>query len=156
MTPAILISSVQFSLSVVSDSLRPHALQHTRPPCPSPTPGVYSNLCPLSQWWHPTISSSIVPFSSCPQSFPASGSFQMCQFFTSGGQRIGVSALASVLPKNTQDWSLERTGWISLHPRVRNTCFSQQRKFSLNLDLLWTIFWNQCLSVKSGLCARVH
>ena len=82
--------------------------------------------------------------------------FSNSQLFAWGGRSIGVSALASVLPKNTQDWSLERTGWISLHPRVRNTCFSQQRKFSLNLDLLWTIFWNQCLSVKSGLCARVH
>ena len=86
------ISSVQFSSSVVSDSLRPHRLQHARPPCPSPNPGEYPNSCPLSQWCHPTISSSVIPFSSCPQSFPASGSFQMSQLFTSGGQSIGVSA----------------------------------------------------------------
>ena len=86
-----LACSVQFSCSVVSDSLRPHEPQHTRPPCPSPTPGVHPNPCPLSRWCHPTISSSAIPFSSCPQSFPASGSFQMSQLFTSGGQRIGVS-----------------------------------------------------------------
>ena len=115
--------SVQFSGSVVSDSLWPHGLQHARPPCPSPTRGVYSNSCPLSQWCHPTISSSVVPFSSCLQSFPASGSFQISQFFASGGQSIGVSAAASVLPMNTQDWSpLGWTGWISLlskgHRRV--------------------------------------
>ena len=91
-------SSVQFSCSVMSDSLRPHGLQHARPPCPSPTPGVYPNSCPLSQWCHPTISSSVVPFSSCPQSFPASGSFPMSQPFASGGQSIGVSASTSVLP----------------------------------------------------------
>ena len=93
-----------------SNSLWPHGLQHTRPPCPSSTHGVYSDSCPLSQWCHPTISSSVVPFSSCLQSFPASGSFQMCQFFTSSGQSIGVSALASVLPMNIQDWS--PLGWI--------------------------------------------
>ena len=110
----IQFSSVQFSHSFVSDSLRPHGQQHTRPPCPSPTPGVYSNSCPLSQWCHPTISSSVVPFSSCLQSFPASGSFQMRQFFTSGGQNIGVSTSASVLPMNIQDWfPLGWTGWIS-------------------------------------------
>ena len=97
-------SSVQFSRSVVSDSLRPHGLQHARPPCPSPTPGVYSNSCPLSWWCHPTISSSsVIPFSSCLQCFPASGSFQMSQLFTSGRQRIGVSASTSVLPMNIQD-----------------------------------------------------
>ena len=107
--------SVQFSRSVVSDSLWPHGLQYTRPPCPSPTPTVYSNSCPLSQWCHPTISSSVVPFSSCPQSLPASGYFPMSQLFAWGGQSIGVSALASVLPMNTQDWSpLGWTGWISL------------------------------------------
>ena len=94
----------QFSLSVMSDSLSPHEPQHTRPPCPSPTPRVYSNSCPLSQWWHPAISSSVVPFSSHLQSFPASGYFQMNQFFTSGGQSIGVSASTSVLPMNIQDW----------------------------------------------------
>ena len=99
------LSSIQFSHSVVSDSLRSHESQHARPPCPSPTPGVYSNSCPLSWWCHRTISSSVIPFSSYPQSFPASGSFQMSQLFTSGGQSIGVSALASFLPKDTQDWS---------------------------------------------------
>ena len=99
-------SSVQFSHSVVSNSLWPHELQHARPPCPSPTPGVHPNQCPLSWWCHPTISSSIIPFSSCPQSFPASRSFQMSQLFASGGQSIGVSASTSVLPMNTQDWYL--------------------------------------------------
>ena len=94
----------QFSRSVVSGSLRPHEPQHARPPCPSPTPGVHPNPCLLSQWCHPTISSSVVPFSSCLQSFPASGSFQMSQLFASGGQRTGVSASTSVLPMNTQDW----------------------------------------------------
>ena len=102
-------ASVQFSRSVVSDSLRPHGLQHTRPPCPSPTSRVYPNSCPLSRWCHPTISSSVVPFSSCPQSFPASGSFPMSQLFASGGQSIGVSASTSVLPMNTQD--LSPLGW---------------------------------------------
>jgi len=107
---------VQFSCSVVSDSLRPHEPQHTRPPCPSPTPGVYPNSCSLSWWCHPAIiSSSVVPFSSCPQAFPASGSFPMSQLFTWGGQSIRVSASTSVLPVNTQDWSpLGWTGWISL------------------------------------------
>ena len=98
------ISSVQFSHSVVSDSLRPHGLQHARPPCPSPTPGVHPNSCPLSQWCHPTVSSSVIPVSSCLHSFPKSGSFPMSQFLTSGGQSIGVSASASVLPKIIQDW----------------------------------------------------
>ena len=109
-------SSVQFSCSVVSDSLRPHEPQHTRPPCPSPTPGVHPNPCSLSWWCHSAISSdSVIPFSSCPQSFPASGSFQMSQLFASGGQSTGVSASALVLPMNTQDWSpLGWTGWISL------------------------------------------
>ena len=102
-------SSVQFSHSVVSNSLRPHESQHTRPPCPSPTPGVHSNSCPSSRWCQPAISFSVVPFSSCPQSLPASGSFPMSQLFTWGGQSIGVSALASVLPTNTQDWS--PLGW---------------------------------------------
>ena len=94
-----------FSHSIMSDSLQPHELQHARPPCPPPSPGVYSNSCLLSQWCHPTILSSVVIFSSCIQSFPASGSFQMSQFSTSGGQSIGVSASASVLPMNIQDWS---------------------------------------------------
>ena len=110
-----IFSSVQVSLSVVSDSLQPHELQHARPPCPSPTPGVYSNSCPLSQWCHPTTSSSVVPFSFRLQSFPASGSFPMSQLFSWGGQSIGVSVSASILPMNTQDWSpLGWTGWISL------------------------------------------
>ena len=98
-------SSFQFSCWVVSDSLQPHELQHARPPCPSWTPRVYPNSCPSSRWCHPAISSSVVPFSSCPQSLPASGSFPMSQLFAWGGQSIGVSALASVLPVNTQDWS---------------------------------------------------
>ena len=118
-------SSVQFNLSVMSNSLRPHGLQHTRPPYPSPTPRVYSNSCPLSQWFHPAISSSVVPFSSHLQSFSASGSFQMSQFFTSGGQSIGVSASASVLPVNTQDWPpLGWTGWISLQSKGLSRVFS--------------------------------
>ena len=98
-------SSVQLSRSVVSDSLRPHESQHARPPCPLPTSGVYSNSCPSSRWCHPAISSSVIPFSSCPQSLPASGSFLMSQLFAWGGQSIGVSASASVLPMNTKDWS---------------------------------------------------
>ena len=101
----IQFSSVQFSCSVMFDSLRPHESQYTRPPCPSPTPGVHPNSSPLSRWCHPAISSSVVPFSSCPQSLPASESFPMSQLFASGGQSTGVSALASVLPMNTQDWS---------------------------------------------------
>ena len=118
-------SSVQFSHSVMSNSLQPHELQHTRPPCPSPTPGVYPNSCPLSRWYHPTISSSVVPFSSRLQSFPASGSFQMSQLFAWGGQSIGVSASTSVLPMNTQDWSpLGWTGWISLHSKGLSRVFS--------------------------------
>ena len=108
-------SSVQFSHSVVSDSFQPHELQHARPPCPSPTPGVYSNPCPSSWWCHPAIASSVIPFSSFPQPLPASRSFPMSQVFTWGGQSIGVSASASVLLMNTQDWSpLGWTGWISL------------------------------------------
>ena len=99
-----ILHSVQFSHSVVSDSLRPHGLQQARPPCPSPTPGAYSNSCPLSRWCHPTISWCVVPFSSHLQSFPASRSFQMSQFFTSGGQSVGASASASVLPMDIQDW----------------------------------------------------
>ena len=115
----------QFSRSVVSDSLRPHWLQHTRLPCPSKTPRVCSNSCPSSQRCHPAISSSVVPFSSCPQSLPASGSFPISQFFTSGGQSNGVSASASVLPMNTQDSSpLGWTGWISLQSRGLSRVFS--------------------------------
>ena len=112
------LSSVQFSRSVVSDSLQPHELQHARPPCPSPTPRVHPNSCPSSRWCHPAISSSVVPFSSCCQSLPASESFPMSQLFAWGGQSTGVSALAWVLPKNTQDWSpLEWTGWIFLQSK---------------------------------------
>ena len=119
------VGSVQFSHWVVSDSLWPHESQHGRPPCPSPTPGVHSDSHPSSQWYHPAISSSVVPFSSCPQSLPASGPFPMSQLFTSGGQSIGVTALASVLPKNTQDWSpLECTGWISLQSKGPSRVFS--------------------------------
>ena len=120
-----MLGSVQFSHLVVSDSLQPHEPQHPRPPCPSQTPGVYSNPCPLSQRCHPTISSSVVHFFSCSQSFPASGSFQMSLLFTSGGQSIGVSASTSVLPVNTQDWSpLGWTGWISLQSKGLSRVFS--------------------------------
>ena len=119
------ICSVQFSCSVVSDSLQPHVLQHARLPCPTPTPGAYSNSCPSSQWCHPTISSSVVPFSSYPQSLPASRSFQMSQFFTSGGQSIRVSASALVLPINNQDWPhLGWTGSISLQSKELSRVFS--------------------------------
>ena len=121
----IQFSSVQFSRSVMSDSLQPHEPQHARPPCPSPTPRVHPNPCPLSQWCHPTISSSVVPFCSCPQSFQASGSFPMSQLFAWGGQSNGVSASASVLPVNTQDWSpLGWTGWISLQSKGLSSVFS--------------------------------
>ena len=118
-------SSVQFSRSVVSDSLQPHEPQRARPPCPSPTPGVHPDPCPSSQWCHPTISSSVIPFFSCPQSFPAPGSFPMSQLFASGGQSIGASASTSVLPVNTQDWSpLGWTGWISLQSKGLSRVFS--------------------------------
>ena len=118
-------SSVQFSHSVVSDSLWPHESQHARPPCPSPTPGVHPNSCALSWWCHPGISSSVIPFSSCPKSFPASGSFPMSQLFAWGGQSIGVSASASVLPMNTQDWfPLGWTGLISLQSKGLSRVFS--------------------------------
>ena len=120
-------SSVHVSAvrSVVSDSLRPHESQHARPPCPSPTPGVYPNPRPSSQWCHPAISSSVITFSSCPQSLTASGSFPMSQLFPWGGQSTGVSALASVLPMNTQDWSpLGWTGWISLQSKGLSRAFS--------------------------------
>ena len=112
------LNSVQFSYSVMSNSMRPHGLQHARFPCPSPTPGACSNSCPSSWWCHQTISSSVIPFSSCLQSFPALGSFPMNQFFASGGQSIGVSGSASVLPMNIQDWfPLGWTGWISLQSK---------------------------------------
>ena len=127
-------SSVNFSRSVVSDSLWAHEPQYTRPLCPSPTPRVYPNPCPMCRWCHPTISSSVVPFSSSPQSFPASGSFQMNQLSTSGGWSIGVSASTSVPPMNTQDWSpLRWTGWISLQSKRLSRVFSnttvQKRQF---------------------------
>ena len=137
----VTISSVQFSLSVVSDSLWPHGQQHARPPCPSPTPGVYSNSGPLSQWFHPAISYSVVPFSSCLQSFPAPGSFQMSQFFTLVSQSTGISASASVLPMNIQDWfPLELTGWISLQSKelsrvFSNTTVQNHQFFSAQLSL---------------------
>ena len=134
-------SSVHFSPSVMSDSLRPHELQHSRPPCPSPAPGVYSNSCPLSWWCHPTISSCVIPFSSCLLSFPASGSFQMSQFFTLGGQNIAASASTSVLPMNTQDWSpLKWTSWISLQSKglsrvFSNTTVQKHQLFGTQLSL---------------------
>ena len=127
MNQLLLSSSVghQFSRSVVSDSLRPHELQHARRPCPSPTPRVYPNSCVSSRWCHPAISSSVVPFSSCPQSLPASGSFPMSQLFTWGGQSIGVSASTSVLPTHIQDWfPLVWTGWISLQSKGLSRVFS--------------------------------
>ena len=118
-------SSVQFSCSVMSDSLWPHEPQNARPLCPSPTPGVHPNPCPLSRWCRPIISSSVIPFSSCPQFFPTSGSFQMSQLFASGGQSIGVSASTSVLPMNTWDWSpLGWTGCISLQSKGLSRVFS--------------------------------
>ena len=119
------LSSVQFSCSILSNSLWSHEMQHTRPPCPSPTPRVHSNSCPLGWWCLPTISSSVIPFSPCPQSFPALGSFPMSKFFPSGGQTIGVSPSTSVPPKKTQDWSpLEGTGWISLQSKGLSRDFS--------------------------------
>ena len=124
----------------MSNFLQPHGLQHSRPPCSSPTPGVYPNSCPLSQWCHPTISSSVTPFPAYPQSFPASGSLQISQLFTSGGQSIGVSASASVLPMNTQDWSpLGWTSWISLQSKGRsrvssNTTVQKHQFFSAELS----------------------
>ena len=134
------IHSVQFSpfsSSVMSDSLRPHELQHARPPCPSPTPRVYPNSCPSSRWCHPAISSSVVPFSSCPQSLPASGSFPMSQLFAWGGQTVGVSASTSVLSVNTQDWSpLEWTGWISLQSMGHSRIISKRQFKSFSSSAL--------------------
>ena len=144
MTVNVYLKFSPVKLSSVAQScltLQPHGLQHTRPPCPSPTPGVYSNSCPLSQWCHPTISSSVIPFSSCPQSFPASESFQMSQFFASGGQSIGVSASTPDLPMNTQDWSpLGWTGWISLQSKglsrvFFNTTVQKHQFFGAQLSL---------------------
>ena len=144
----VILSSVQFSHSAISDSLQPHELQHARPPGPSPTPGVHPNPCPLSQWCHPTISSSVVPFSSCPKSFPASGSFQMSQLFTSGGQSIGVSASKSVLPMNTQDrFPLGLIGWISLQSKGLSRVFS-------NTTVQKHQFFGAQLSLKSN--SHIH
>ena len=138
----MIILVIQFSRSVVSDSLRPHGMLQARLPCPSPTPGACSNSCPLSQWWHPTISSSILPFSFCLQPFPASRSFPMSPFFTSGGQNTGVSASASVLPMNIQDWfPLILAGWISLQSKGLSTVFSntpvQKPTHGSNLNIHW-------------------
>ena len=125
--PSIKSNSVQLSHSVMCDSSRPHGLQHTRPACPSPIPRVYSNSCPSTRWCHPTISSSVIPFSPHLQSFPASGSFQMSQLFTSGGQSIGVLASSSVLPMNIQDWfPLWLTGWISSQSKGLSRVFSNK------------------------------
>ena len=135
------LSIPQFSRSVMTNSLQPHGLQHTRLPCPSPTPGACSNSCPLRRWCHSTISSSVVPFSSCLQSFPASGSFPVSEFFTSSGQNIGVSASASVLPMNIQEWfPLQWTGWLSLQPKGLSRVFSnatvqKHQYFSAQLSL---------------------
>ena len=140
--------SVQFSCSVVSDSLRPHELQHARPPCLSPTPGVHWDSRPLSQWCHPAISSFVVPFSSCPQSLSSSESFPVSQLFAWGGQSIGVSASAWVLPKNTQDWSpLEWTGWISLQSKGLSRVFS-------NITVQKHQFFGTQLSSQSN--SRIH
>ena len=136
------MSSVQLSCSVVSTSLQPHEPQNARRPCPSPTPGVHPNPCASSRWCHSTISSSVIPFSSCPQSFPASGSFQMSQLFTSGGQRFGISASTTVLPMNTQDWSpLGWTGWTSLLSKGLSRVFSNttvQKHQFLTLSFLYS------------------
>ena len=140
--------SVQFSRSVESDSLRPHEPQHTRPPCPLLTPGVYPSSCPLSRWCHPTISSSVIPFSSCLQSFPASGSFQMNQLFTSGGQSTGVSTSTSVLPMNIQDWSpLRCTGWISLQSKGLSRVFSTSQFKSINSLVLSLLYSPTLISI---------
>ena len=138
-----LIQSVQFSHSVVSDSLRHHESQHARPPCPSPTPGVHPDSRPSSQWCHPAISSPVILFSSCPQSLPASESFSMSQLFTWGGQSTGVSALASFLPKKSQGWSNSKwTGWISLQSKGLSRVFSnstiQKHKLSGSQLSLWS------------------
>ena len=138
----------QSSHSVMSNSLRPHESQHARPPCPSPTPRVYSNSCPLSWWCHPAISSSVFPFSSFPQSLPASASFPMSQLFTSGGWSIGVSASASVLPMNTQDWSpLGCTGWISLQPKGLLRVLSNTNPSECVTVNLWQ--WREKVTMRS-------
>ena len=142
------LSVSQFSHSVMPDSLWPHGLQHSRVPCPLPTPGAYSNSCPSCRWCHPTISSSVVPFSSRLQSFPASGSFQMSQLFASGGQSIGVSASTSVLPLNIQDWfPLGWTGWISLQSKgvFSNTTVQKHQFFGPNLTSIHDYWKNHSL-----------
>ena len=134
-------TELQFSCSFLSDSLWPHGLQHTRLPCPSPAPGACSKTCLLSWWYHPTISSSVVPLYSCLRSFPASGSFPMSQFFASGGRSVGVSVLASVFPMNIQDWfPLGLTGWVYLQSRelsrvFSNTTVQKHQFFSAQLSL---------------------
>ena len=139
--------TVQFNCSVVSTSLRTHEPQHARPPCPSPTPGVHSNPCPLCWWCHPIISSSVVPFSSCPQSFPASVSFQMSELFSSGGQSIGVSASTSVIPMNTQDWfPLEWAGWISLQPKMEKLYAVNKNKTRI---WLWLKSWTPYCQIQT-------
>ena len=141
--PACFFVSVQFSCSVVSDSLRPHESQHAKPPCPSPTPGVQSNSHPSSQWCHPAISSSVIPFSSCPQSLPASESFPVSQLFSWGGQSTGVSAFASFLPKDNQDWSpLEWTGWISLKSKGLSRVFSNTQFKSINFLCIASCYYD--------------
>ena len=138
----------QFSRSVVSNSLRPHGQQHARPPCPSPTPGACSNSCPWSLWCHPTISPFVVPFSSHLQSFPASGSFPMSQLFSSGGQSIGVSASASVLPMNVQEWSpLEWTGWTPCCPRDSQESSPTPQFRSINSSVLSFLYGPTLTSV---------
>ena len=151
---------VQFSCLVVSDSLWPYGLQHTRLPCPSPTPGAYSNSCPLSRWCHSTISSSVVPFFSCLQSFPASESFPVSRFFASGGQSIGASALAPVLPMSFQDWSpLGWTGLISVHSKGLSRVFSnttvQKRRFFIAKLSLWSIH-DLLTSILTYLLTSIH
>ena len=147
--------SVQFSRSVMSDSLQPHELQHARPPCPSPTLGVYSNRCPSSRWCHPAITSSVVPLSSCPQSLPASGSFPMSRLFSRGGQSIGVSASASVLPMNTQDWSLlGLICWISLQSKglsrvFSNTTVQKHQFWVLHLSKYFSMMFALLFSLKT-------
>ena len=141
--------SVQFSRSVVSDSLRPHESQHARPPCPSPTPGVHSDSHPPSQWCHPAISSFVVPFSSCPQSFPASGCFPISQLFTSGGQSIGASASASVLPMNIQGWfPLGLTGLISLSSRDSHESPPAPQRKSISSLVLSLLYGPTLISVR--------
>ena len=144
----VVIHSVQFSPSFVSNSFWSHGLQHTRPPCPSPTPGAHSNTCPSCQWCHPTISSSVVPFSSYLQSFPAPESFPMSQFFTSGAPSIGVSASASVLPMSIQDWfSLGLTGLISLKSRTLSRVFSKPQFKIINSSALSFLYSPALISI---------